>query len=113
MLRNNISRISSHNMTTTTTTTNATVPNTANMFNEKVRGILKGRASNTQCYIEFIELCAFYQKMNEHNIATLKQLSSAICEGCADESINSAINNLTWDWEDAGIYRFMISFTNL
>lgn len=86
---------------------------TRTMFDATVYNILNGD-SNSMCYVEFIELCIFYQKMNEHNTCVLKQLSDAVC--CKYdfvEEVHKALNGLKWDNEDECLYRFMTSFINL
>ena len=97
----------------TTTTNEPKTFDTISTFNSTVFGILNGEVHNA-CYIEFIELCVFYQKMNDHNTSVLKCLSDAICAKYDFvEEVNSALNGLSWDKEDECLYRFMTSFTNL
>ena len=101
----------------TTTTIEPTIEtnafDTRAMFNGTVYRILSGEVEN-KCFIEFIELCIFYQKMNEHNTDVLKQLSNAVCSKYDyAEEVNNAVNSLEWDAEDECLYRFMTSFTNL
>jgi hypothetical protein len=86
---------------------------TRTMFNSTIYNILNGD-SNNACYIEFIELCIFYQKTNEHNTGVLKQLSDAVCSKYNFvEEVNNALKELNWDNEDECLYRFMTSFINL
>lgn len=86
---------------------------TKKMFNATVYGILNGDIENL-CYLEFIELCIFYKKMNEHNTNVLKRLSDVVCSKFDFlEEVNTALNGLEWDREDECLYRFMTSFTNL
>lgn len=96
-----------------TTTTENSGFDTGTMFNRTVYSILNGEIQN-KCYVEFIELCIFYQKMNERNTNVLKQLSDAVCSKYDYvEEVNNILNELEWDREDECLYRFMTSFTNL
>ena len=90
-----------------------TSTSTSSTFNAIVFRILNGIVSKLH-YIEFIELCIFYQKMNEHNTDVLKRLSDAVCRDYGtSEEVNETLNGLARDREDEGLYRFMISFSNL
>jgi hypothetical protein len=102
-----------NSITTNSTTTEPTAFDPRTMFNGTVYRILNGEVEN-KCFIEFIELCIFYQKMNERNTNVLKQLSDAVCAKYDYvEQVNNALNSLGWDEEDECLYRFMTSFTNL
>lgn len=85
------------------------------MFNARLYDIMYG-SSGAQFHVEFVNLCAFYSKVNETNIGVLKNLSDCIktpkTTGDA-YATNSVINSFNWDKEDDMLYRFMTSFTNL
>jgi hypothetical protein len=96
-----------------TTSTEPTAFDTRTMFNKTICNILNGEVNNL-CYIEFIELCIFYQKMNAHNTNILKMLSDVVCaKHHFAGDLNNTLNGLEWDSEDECFYRFMTSFTNL
>jgi hypothetical protein len=95
-----------------------TTSDTRNQFNGTIFNILNNSVDNSVrdkcCYIEFIELCIFYQKMNEHNTNALKQLSDAVCSKYKSiDEVNGTINQLLWDGEDECLYQFMTCFVNL
>jgi hypothetical protein len=89
-----------------------------NRFNETIFNILHNGSTNSvhdKCrHVEFIELCIFYQKMNDHNTNALKQLSVAVCSKYdSDEDVNGTINKLWWDGDDECLGEFMNCFVNL
>lgn len=85
------------------------------MFNARLYDIMYG-ASGAPFHVEFVNLCAFYSKVNETNVGVLKNLSALIktpnTTGDA-YATNNVINSFGWDKEDDMLYRFMTSFTNL
>jgi len=108
----------------TSETTNANIPIDTNavsvpdltaltMFNARLYDILRG-TSVARFHIEFVNLCAFYYKVNETNVGVLNVLSSRMQTPLDDAyAVNTIINSLNWDKEDDTLYRFMTSFTNL
>ena len=84
-----------------------------NMFNVRLYDLLRGN-SVSRFHIEFVNLCAFYSKVNETNVGVLNVLSARMQTPLDDAyTVNTVINSLNWDKEDNTLYRFMISFTNL
>ena len=83
------------------------------MFNARLYDILRG-SSASRFHTEFVNLCAFYSKVNETNVGVLNNLSVRMKTPIDDAyTINTIINSLNWDKEDDTLYRFMTSFTNL
>ncbi len=84
------------------------------MFNARLYDILYG-ASGEPFHIEFVNLCAFYSKVNETNVGVLKNLSDCMKTPTTGDAYatNTKINSFNWDKEDDMLYRFMTSFVNL
>lgn len=83
------------------------------MFNARLHDVLRG-VSAARFHIEFVNLCAFYSKVNETNVGVLRNLSARMQMPLDDAyAVNTIINSLNWDKEDETLYRFMTSFTNL
>jgi hypothetical protein len=83
------------------------------MFNVRLYDILRG-TSASRFHIEFVNLCAFYSKVNETNVGVLNTLSARMQTPVDDAyAVNTIINSFNWDKEDETLYRFMTSFTNL
>jgi hypothetical protein len=83
------------------------------MFNARLYDILRGTFA-ARFHIEFVNLCAFYSKVNETNVGVLNALSVRMQTPLDNAyAANTIINSLNWDKEDDALYRFMISFTNL
>jgi len=85
-------------------------------FNAKLYDILYS-ASGAPFHVEFVNLCAFYSKVNETNVGVLKNLSDCMKTPTTTTgdayATNTKINSLNWDKEDGALYRFMTSFVNL
>ena len=102
-------------MTTTKTETTTETATIRETFNETVFKILNGDLQD-KCYMGFIELCVFYQKMNEHNTTVLKRLSNAVADSPKYdyvEEVNETLNGLLWDRADEQLSGFMTTFANL
>jgi hypothetical protein len=83
------------------------------MFNARLHDILRG-SSAAGFHVEFVNLCAFFSKVNETNVGVLRNLSVRMQTPIDDAyTVNTIINSLNWDREDETLYRFMTSFTNL
>lgn len=83
------------------------------MFNARLYDVLRG-TSASRFHIEFVNLCAFYSKVNETNVGVLNALTARMQTPVEDAyTVNTIINSLNWDKEDDTLYRFMTSFTNL
>lgn len=92
--------------------------NTIGLFNTKVTDILTNPFRN-KYYVEFANLCIFYQKMNVHNTSVLQTLANMLnihmkmTVPVTESEAKNAIDTLDWNFEDAELYRFMTSFINL
>jgi hypothetical protein len=84
------------------------------LFNARLYDILS-RTADSRFHIEFVNLCAFYSKVNETNVGILKNLSTCMQTLAKNDaySVNTTINSFNWDKEDDQLYCFMTSFTNL
>lgn len=80
-------------------------------FNAKVEHLVRHPGKLNQCYVSFIELCVFYQKLNNDNVVAIKKLQEMITDRPADVEVEEP--NLDWDPEDPQLYGFMESFMNL
>ena len=78
-------------------------------FNAKVENLVRHPGKLNQCYVSFIELCVFYEKLNNDNVVAIKRLQEMI----TDRPVPVEDPNLDWDPEDPQLYGFMESFMNL
>jgi hypothetical protein len=78
-------------------------------FNTRVEHLVRHPSELDKCYVSFIELCIFYQKLNDENMVAIQKLQGMI----KDRPGPQEDPNLDWDPEDPQLYSFMESFMNL